>query len=174
MTLPSVVTILTHRKKMKNLPARTNIEGALRADGLRFAIVASRWNDLIVSRLLGGAQEALRRLGADEKNIVIVHVPGSFEIPLVAKKLALSKKYDAIICVGAIIRGETPHFDYLAADVTKGLSSVALETGVPVAYGVLTADTVEQALNRAGIKAGNKGFEAAVTAIEMANLLKVL
>ncbi len=174
MTLPSVVTILTHRKKMKNLPARTNIEGALRADGLRFAIVASRWNDLIVSRLLGGAQEALRRLGADEKNIVIVHVPGSFEIPLVAKKLALSKKYDAIICVGAIIRGETPHFDYLAADVTKGLSSVALETGVPVAYGVLTADTVEQALNRAGIKAGNKGFEAAMTAIEMANLLKEL
>ena len=159
---------------MKNLPARTNIEGALRADGLRFAIVASRWNDLIVSRLLGGAQEALRRLGADEKNIVIVHVPGSFEIPLVAKKLALSKKYDAIICVGAIIRGETPHFDYLAADVTKGLSSVALETGVPVAYGVLTADTVEQALNRAGIKAGNKGFEAAMTAIEMANLLKEL
>ena len=169
-----MVTILTHRKKMKNLPARTNIEGTLRADGLRFAIVASRWNDLIVSRLLGGAQEALRRLGADEKNIVTVHVPGSFEIPLVAKKLALSKKFDAIICVGAIIRGETPHFDYLAADVTKGLSSVALETGVPVAYGVLTADTVEQALNRAGIKAGNKGFEAAMTAIEMANLLKEL
>jgi 6,7-dimethyl-8-ribityllumazine synthase len=159
---------------MKNLPARTNIEGALRADGLRFAIVASRWNDLIVSRLLGGAQEALRRLGADENSIVTVHVPGSFEIPLVAKKLALSKEYDAIICVGAIIRGETPHFDYLAADVTKGLSSVALETGVPVAYGVLTADTVEQALNRAGIKAGNKGFEAAMTAIEMANLLKEL
>lgn len=159
---------------MKNLPARTNIEGALRADGLRFAIVASRWNDLIVSRLLGGAQEALRRLGAEEKNIVTVQVPGSFEIPLIAKKLAQSKKYDAIICVGAIIRGETPHFDYLAADVTKGLSSVALETGVPVAYGVLTADTVEQALNRAGIKAGNKGFEAAMTAIEMANLLKEL
>ena len=174
MTLPNVVTILTHRKKMKNLPARTNIEGALRADGLRFAIVASRWNDLIVSRLLGGAQEALRRLGADEDSIVTVHVPGSFEIPLVAKKLALSKEYDAIICVGAIIRGETPHFDYLASDVTKGLSSVALETGVPVAYGVLTADTVEQALNRAGIKAGNKGFEAAMTAIEMANLLKEL
>ena len=159
---------------MKNLPARTNIEGALRADGLRFAIVASRWNDLIVSRLLGGAQEALRRLGAEEKNIVTVQVPGSFEIGLIAKKLAQSKKYDAIICVGAIIRGETPHFDYLAADVTKGLSSVALETGVPVAYGVLTADTVEQALNRAGIKAGNKGFEAAMTAIEMANLLKEL
>ncbi len=150
------------------------IEGALRAEGLQFAIVASRWNDLIVSRLIGGAQEALRRLGANENHIVTVRVPGSFEIPLVAKKLATSGKYDAIICVGAIIRGETPHYDYLAADVTKGLSAVALETGVPVAYGVITADTVEQALNRAGVKAGNKGFEAAMTAIEMANLLKEL
>lgn len=150
------------------------IEGALRADGLHFAIVASRWNDLIVSRLVGGAQEALRRLGANENHIVTVHVPGSFEIPLVAKRLASSGKYDAIICVGAIIRGETPHYDYLAADVTKGISAVALETGVPMAYGVITADTVEQALDRAGLKAGNKGFEAAMTAIEMANLLKEL
>ena len=150
------------------------IEGALRAEGLQFAIVASRWNDLIVSRLVGGAQEALRRLGANEDHIVTVRVPGSFEIPLVAKKLATSGKYDAIICVGAIIRGETPHYDYLAADVTKGISAVALETGVPVAYGVITADTVEQALDRAGVKAGNKGFEAAMTAIEMANLLKEL
>lgn len=150
------------------------VEGALRADGLRFAIVASRWNDLIVSRLVGGAQEALRRLGANEKHILTVRVPGSFEIPLAAKKLALSGNYDAIICVGAIIRGETPHYDYLAADVTKGISAVALETGVPVAYGVITADTVEQAIDRAGVKAGNKGFEAAMTAIEMANLLKEL
>lgn len=150
------------------------VEGALRADGLRFAIVASRWNDLIVSRLVGGAQEALRRLGANEKHIMTVRVPGSFEIPLAAKKLALSGNYDAIICVGAIIRGETPHYDYLAADVTKGISAVALETGVPVAYGVITADTVEQAIDRAGVKAGNKGFEAAMTAIEMANLLKEL
>jgi 6,7-dimethyl-8-ribityllumazine synthase len=150
------------------------IEGALRADGLHFAIVASRWNDLIVSRLVGGAQEALRRLGANENHIVTVRVPGSFEIPLVAKRLASSGKYDAIICVGAIIRGETPHYDYLAADVTKGISAVALETGVPMAYGVITADTVEQALDRAGVKAGNKGFEAAMTAIEMANLLKEL
>lgn len=150
------------------------IEGALRADGLRFAIVASRWNDLIVSRLVGGAQEALRRLGASSNHIVTVRVPGSFEIPIVAKKLALSEKYDAIICLGAIIRGETPHYDYLAADVTKGLSAVALETGVPLAYGVITADTVEQAIDRAGVKAGNKGFEAAITAIEMANLLKEL
>lgn len=150
------------------------IEGALRAEGLQFAIVASRWNDLIVSRLIGGAQEALRRLGANEDHIVTVRVPGSFEIPLVAKKLALSGKYNAIICVGAIIRGETPHYDYLAADVTKGISAVALDTGVPVAYGVITADTVEQALDRAGVKAGNKGFEAALSAIEMANLLKEL
>jgi 6,7-dimethyl-8-ribityllumazine synthase len=125
-------------------------EGAWRAEGLQFAIVASRWNDLIVSRLMGGAQEALRRLGANEDQIVTVRVPGSFEIPLVAKKLAQSGKYDAIICVGAIIRGETPHYDYLAADVTKGISAVALDTGVPVAYGVITADTVEQAIDRNG------------------------
>ena len=150
------------------------IEGALRAEGLRFAIVASRWNDLIVSPLVGGAQAALRRLGASENAITTVRVPGSFEIPLVVRKLAQSGKYDAIIGVGAIIRGETPHFDYLAADVTRGLSAVALETGVPVAYGIITADTVEQALNRAGVKAGNKGFEAAMTAIEMANLIKEL
>lgn len=150
------------------------IEGGLRAEGLRFAIVASRWNDLIVSRLVGGAQEALRRLGASADHVVTVRVPGSFEIPLVAKKLAESGKYNAIICVGAIIRGETPHYDYLAADVTKGISAVALDTGVPVAYGVITADTVEQAIDRAGVKAGNKGFEAAMTAIEMANLLKEL
>lgn len=159
---------------MNEAITKQTLEGALRAEGLRFAIVASRWNDLIVSRLTGGAQEALRRLGADEKLIVTVQVPGSFEIPLVAKKLAQSGKYDAIICVGAIIRGETPHYDYLAADVTKGISAVALDTGVPVAYGVITADTVEQAIDRAGVKAGNKGFEAAMTAIEMANLLKEL
>ncbi|MBS1812807.1 MAG: 6,7-dimethyl-8-ribityllumazine synthase [Acidobacteria bacterium] len=159
---------------MNEATKKQMIEGALRADGLHFAIVASRWNDLIVSRLIGGAQEALRRLGANENHVVTVRVPGSFEIPLVAKKLANSGKYDAIICVGAIIRGETPHYDYLAADVTKGISAVALDTGVPVAYGVITADTVEQAIDRAGVKAGNKGFEAAMTAIEMANLLKEL
>ena len=159
---------------MSNAKPNQIIEGALRAEGLRFAIVASRWNDLIVSPLVGGAQEALRRLGASENAITTVRVPGSFEIPLVVRKLAQSGKYDAIIGVGAIIRGETPHFDYLAADVTRGLSAVALETGVPVAYGIITADTVEQALNRAGVKAGNKGFEAAMTAIEMANLIKEL
>jgi 6,7-dimethyl-8-ribityllumazine synthase len=149
-------------------------EGALRADGMSFALVASRWNDLIVGRLVGGAQDALRRLGASEDQITLVRVPGSFEIPLAAKRLAAGGKYDAIICVGAVIRGETPHFDYIAAEVTKGIASVSLETGVPVAYGIITADTVEQAVNRAGVKAGNKGFEAAMTAVEMANLLKEL
>jgi 6,7-dimethyl-8-ribityllumazine synthase len=157
---------------MKNVG--NSIEGALSASGLKFAIVASRWNDLIVSRLVGGAEDTLRRLGANEDSVLTVRVPGSFEIPLTAKKLAASGRYDAIICLGAIIRGETPHYDYLAADVTKGLSAVALETGVPVAYGVITADTVEQAIDRAGVKAGNKGFEAAMTAIEMANLMKEL
>jgi 6,7-dimethyl-8-ribityllumazine synthase len=151
-----------------------SVEGALSASGLKFAIVASRWNDLIVSRLVEGAEATLRRLGASEANILTVRVPGSFEIPVAAKKLAQSGRYDAIICLGAIIRGETPHYDYLAADVTKGISAIALETGVPVAYGIITADTVEQALNRAGVKAGNKGFEAAMTAIEMANLMKEL
>jgi 6,7-dimethyl-8-ribityllumazine synthase len=150
------------------------LEGALRADGLRFAILASRWNDLIVSRLIGGAQDALLRLGARLDSLTLVRVPGSFEIPLAAKKLASSGRYDAIICVGAVIRGETPHFDYIAGEVTKGIAQVSLETGVPVAYGVITADTVEQAINRAGVKSGNKGFEAAMSAVEMARLLKEL
>ena len=150
------------------------LEGQLKADGLRFAIVASRWNDLIVSRLVGGAQDALLRLGAAAEQISLVRVPGSFEIPLAAKKLATSGRYDAIICVGAVIRGETPHFDYIAAEVTKGIASATMSTGVPIAYGIITADTVEQALNRAGVKAGNKGFEAAMSAVEMANLLKEL
>lgn len=146
----------------------------MKADGLRFAIVASRWNDLIVSRLIGGAQDALLRLGASEKQITLVRVPGSFEIPLAAKKLATSGRYEAIICVGAVIRGETPHFEHIAAEVTKGIASASMSTGVPIAYGIITADTVEQAINRAGVKAGNKGFEAAMTAVEMANLLKEL
>jgi 6,7-dimethyl-8-ribityllumazine synthase len=150
------------------------LEGQLKADGLRFAIVASRWNDLIVSRLVGGAQDALLRLGASAEQITLVRVPGSFEIPLAAKKLATSGRYDAIICVGAVIRGETPHFDYIAAEVTKGIATATMSTGVPIAYGIITADTVEQAINRAGVKAGNKGFEAAMSAVEMANLLKEL
>lgn len=159
---------------MKDSPTGQIIEGVLTAGGLRFGIVASRWNDLIVSRLIGGAQDALVRSGASAQDITLVRVPGSFEIPLVAKKMATSGRYDAIICVGAVIRGETPHFDYIAAEVTKGMAVASLETGVPVAYGMITADTVEQAINRAGVKAGNKGFEAAMSAIEMANLLKEL
>lgn len=159
---------------MKESPTGHIIEGALRADGLRMAVIASRWNDLIVSRLVDGAQDALRRLGAKDHDLTLVRVPGSFEIPLVAKKLAASGKYDAIICVGAVIRGETPHFDYIAAEVTKGMASASMETGVPIAYGIITADTVEQAINRAGVKAGNKGFEAAMSAVEMANLLREL
>lgn len=155
-------------------PVRQTLEGALRAEGLRFAILASRWNDLIVSRLIGGAQDALLRLGAREDQITLVRVPGSFEIPLAVKKLAVSGRYDAIICVGAVIRGETPHFDYIAGEVTRGIARVSLETGVPVSYGLITADTVEQAINRAGVKSGNKGFEAALSAVEMANLLKEL
>jgi 6,7-dimethyl-8-ribityllumazine synthase len=159
---------------MKDSPPGHIIEGALKADGLRFAIVASRWNDLIVSRLIGGAQDALIRLGALRDHLTLVRVPGSFEIPLVARRLAANGRYDAIICVGAVIRGETPHFEYIAAEVTKGMASASLETGVPIAYGIITADTVEQAINRAGVKSGNKGFEAAMAAVEMANLLKEL
>ncbi len=155
-------------------PVGQILEGALRAEGLRFAILASRWNDLIVSRLIGGAQDALLRLGARADQITQVRVPGSFEIPLAVKKLAESGRYDAIICVGAVIRGETPHFDYIAAEVTKGIAQVSLSTGVPVAYGIITAETVEQAINRAGVKAGNKGFEAAMSAVEMARLLQEL
>jgi 6,7-dimethyl-8-ribityllumazine synthase len=159
---------------MKDSPTPQVIEGVLKSNDLRIAIVASRWNDLIVSRLIGGAQDALLRLGANATNLTLVRVPGSFEIPLAAKKLAESGRCDAIICVGAVIRGETPHFDYIAAEVTKGMAAVSLETGVPIAYGIITADTVEQAINRAGVKAGNKGFEAAMAAVEMANLLREL
>ena len=148
------------------------IEGTLRADGLRFAIVASRWNDLVVSQLVKGAEDALQRLGASADAITIVRVPGSFELPLAAQKCAASGQFQAVICVGAIIRGETPHFDYLAATVTNSLASAARESGVPIGYGIITADTVEQAINRAGVKAGTKGFEAAMSAIEMANLLR--
>lgn len=151
-----------------------SLQGSLKADGLRFAIVASRWNDLIVSQLIGGAQEMLLRLGAAIGQLTLVRVPGSFEIPLAASKLANSGRYDAIICVGAVIRGETPHFDYIAAAVTKGIATAAISSGIPIAYGIITADTVEQAINRAGVKAGNKGAEAAMSAVEMANLLKEL
>jgi 6,7-dimethyl-8-ribityllumazine synthase len=149
-------------------------EGNLEAKGLRFGIIVSRFNSFISERLLEGAVDALVRHGADDKVIHVARVPGAFEIPLAAKKLAETCRYDAIICLGAVIRGSTPHFDYVAAEVSKGVASVSLESGVPVAFGVLTTDTIEQAVERAGTKAGNKGFEAAVTAIETVNLLKAL
>jgi 6,7-dimethyl-8-ribityllumazine synthase len=147
-------------------------EGKLIAKGLKFGIVVSRFNEFVTSKLLDGALDCLKRHDADEKDIDIFFCPGSFEIPLVAKKIALTGKYDALICLGAVIRGETPHFDYIANEVSKGIAQVQLETGIPIAFGILTTDDVEQALNRAGIKSGNKGWDAALTAIEMANLLK--
>ncbi|MCL0037550.1 6,7-dimethyl-8-ribityllumazine synthase [Thermodesulfovibrionales bacterium] len=150
------------------------IEGELRADGLRFGIVASRFNDFITSRLLEGAIDALIRHGAKMDDIEIVKVPGSFEIPLAAKKMALKGVYNAVICLGTVIRGATPHFEYVAAEVSKGIASASLETGFPIAFGVITADTIEQAIERAGSKTGNKGWDAAITAIEMAQVLKRL
>jgi 6,7-dimethyl-8-ribityllumazine synthase len=150
------------------------IEGKLLAEGLKFAIVVSRFNSFIGDRLLEGALDSLTRKGAREGDLTVVKVPGSFEIPLTAKRLAQSKKYDAVICLGAVIRGATPHFDYVAAEVSKGIAQVSLETGVPVLFGILTTDTLEQAIERAGTKAGNKGAAAAEAAIEMANLLKEL
>jgi len=150
------------------------IEGQLSAAGLRFAIVVSRFNSFITERLLGGATDALVRAGANPEAIDIVKVPGSWEVPLVAGELARQKRHDAIICLSAVIRGETPHFDYVAAEAAKGIAQVASQTGVPVAFGVLTTNTLEQAIDRAGAKGGNKGFDAAMTAVEMANLLRKL
>jgi 6,7-dimethyl-8-ribityllumazine synthase len=147
-------------------------EGKLVAEGLKFGIIAARFNEFITSKLVGGALDALRRHGALEKDIEIAWVPGAFEIPLVAQKMAESKKYDAIICLGAVIRGATPHFDYVSAEVTKGVAHVGLEAKLPVIFGVLTTDSIEQAIERAGTKSGNKGFDAAMTAIETVNLLK--
>ena len=150
------------------------VEGKLIASGLRFAIVVSRFNSFITERLLEGALDCLKRHGCREEDVEIFKTPGSFEIPLVAKKLAKSSKFDAVIALGAVIRGETPHFDYVAAEVSKGIANASLETEKPIAFGILTTDTVEQAIDRAGAKAGNKGWEAALSAIEMANLLKDL
>jgi 6,7-dimethyl-8-ribityllumazine synthase len=154
--------------------ANSVIEGKLKAEGFRFAIIVSRFNDFICSRLVEGAMDALMRHGASEKNVVLVKVPGAFEMPLVAKKLAESNKYDVVICLGAVIRGATPHFDYLAAEVSKGIATVALDSNIPITFGVLTTDTLEQAIERAGSKSGNKGYEAAMASIEMANLFKEL
>lgn len=147
-------------------------EGKLVAQGLKFGVVVGRFNEFIGGKLLSGAIDGFKRHGVEEENIEIAWVPGAFEIPLAAKKMVNTKKYDAVICLGAVIKGSTPHFDYVSAEVSKGVASVSLETGVPVIFGVLTTDTIEQAIERAGTKAGNKGFDAAVTAIEMANLLK--
>ncbi len=149
-----------------------NIEGNLSAEDIKFAIVVGRFNSLISEKLLEGAIDCILRHGGDEKNITVVRVPGSFEIPLAAKKLAKTEDYDAVICLGAVIRGSTPHFDYVANEVSKGIATVSLETEVPIAFGVLTTDTIEQAVERAGTKMGNKGFDAALSAIEMVNLLK--
>jgi 6,7-dimethyl-8-ribityllumazine synthase len=147
-------------------------EGHLNAEGSRFALVASRWNDFITSRLVEGALDGLKRLGADERSVELYKVPGSFEIPLLALKVAASGKFDAVICLGTIIRGQTPHFEYIANEVAKGIAQAGMETGVPVIFGIVTADTLEQAVDRAGVKLGNKGFEAAMSAVELANLYK--
>ena len=167
--LPNVVTIqLAESSRLQP----TVHEGRLNAETFRFAIVASRWNELISARLVEGALDALKRLGARDEQVDLYRVPGSFEIPLLALRLAQSRKFDAIICLGTIIRGQTPHFDYIAGEVAHGISHAALTTGIPVVFGIVTADTVDQAIDRAGVKLGNKGFEAAMTAVELVNLYK--
>ena len=158
-------------------PARTvaTVEGALVAPpGARFAIVASRFNDFLVERLVSGAIDALVRHGAEAGNVTVVKVPGAWEIPLACQRLARSRKFDAVVAIGAVIRGSTPHFDYVAAEVSKGIVAASLETGVPISFGVLTTDSIEQAIERAGTKAGNKGFDAAMAALEMVTLGKAL
>ena len=147
------------------------IEANLIAEGKKFALVVSRFNDFITERLVGGALDALVRCGAKDDDIDVVKVPGAFEIPLVAKKMAQKKKYDAVVCLGAVIRGATPHFDYVSAEVSKGIALVSMDSEVPVIFGIITTDTIEQAIERAGTKAGNKGYSAAMAAVEMANLL---
>ncbi len=150
------------------------IEGNLKADKLKFGIVVGRFNEFIGSKLLAGSIDALVRHGADKESIETAWVPGAFEIPLVAKKMAKSGKYDAVICLGAIIRGSTPHFDFVANEAAKGVAMVSLESEIPVSFGILTTENIEQAIERSGTKAGNKGFDAAMSAIEMANLVKTL
>ena len=149
-----------------------HFEGKLLGEGLRFGLVVSRFSEFITKKLVEGAEDALLRHGVKEEDIDIAWTPGAFEIPLIARKLAQTKKYDAVICLATVVRGGTPHFEYIAAEVTKGIAKVGLETGLPVIYGVITADTLEQAIERAGTKAGNKGFDAAMSAIEMANLVR--
>ena len=150
------------------------LEGNLVAEGLKIGIVAARFNEFIVSKLIGGAEDALKRHGVREEDIELAWVPGAFEIPLIAKKMANSKKYDAVICLGAVIKGSTSHYDYVCAEVSKGIATVSLNSNIPVMFGVLTTDSIEQAIERAGTKAGNKGFDVAVSAIEMCNVIKTL
>ena len=149
-------------------------EGMLQGKGLKFGVVVSRFNEFFTHKLLEGAKDALLRHGVNEEDIEVAWTPGSFEMPLIAQKLAQSRKYDAVICLAAVIRGGTPHFDYIAAEVTKGIAKVGLDSGLPVIYGVITTDNLEQAIERSGTKVGNKGFDAAISAIEMANLLKAI
>jgi 6,7-dimethyl-8-ribityllumazine synthase len=152
----------------------TTLEGRLDATGLKIALVVGRFNDFITGHLLDGALDAIRRHGGDDRDLLVAKVPGAFELPLAVKRLAATGRFDAVVALGAVIRGSTPHFDYVAAEASKGLAAAMLETGVPVAFGVLTTDTIEQAVERAGTKAGNKGFDAAMSAIEMAHLLRAV
>ena len=148
--------------------------GNINAAGFRFAIVAARWNDFLTAKLTEGALDALERLGAEENAVEIFKVPGAFEIPLTALKVAQSGRFDAVICIGTIIRGDTPHFDFVAGEATRGVTNAALASGIPVLYGIVTADTLEQAINRAGVKSGNKGFDAAMAAVELVNVYKTM
>ena len=159
-------------QKGQDQPRYRELQGELTAAGLRFAVVVSRFNAFITERLLQGALDALCRAGADEEAIAVVRVPGAFEIPVAAKHLAQTGRYDAIVCLGAVIRGETPHFEYISAEASKGVAAAAFESGVPMSFGILTVENLEQAVDRAGLKSGNKGFEAAMSAVEMANLIR--
>jgi 6,7-dimethyl-8-ribityllumazine synthase len=163
---------IKERRRGVNMPKEFG--GMLSSKGFRFAIVVARWNDIITSKLLGGAMDALIRTGANDEQIAVVRVPGSYEIPATAKKVAKTGKYDAIICLGCVIRGATPHFEYIAGEASKGIAQVGLEIEIPVTFGVVTTDNLEQALERAGSKAGNKGWEAAMAAVEMVNVFKAL
>ena len=169
---PILRNVVTIQLAGSNRVQPTVYEGRLNAEAFRFAIVASRWNELISARLVEGAVDGLKRLGAQDTNVSVYRVPGAFEIPLLALRLAQSRKFDAVICLGTIIRGQTPHFDYIASEVTRGISHAGLTSGLPVVFGIVTADTVDQAIDRAGVKLGNKGFEAAMTAVELVNLYK--
>jgi 6,7-dimethyl-8-ribityllumazine synthase len=169
---PILRNVVTIQLAESNRLQPTVYEGRLNAEAFRFAIVASRWNELISARLVEGALDSLKRLGAQDSNVSVYRVPGAFEIPLLALRLAQSRKFDAVICLGTIIRGQTPHFDYIASEVARGISHAGLTSGLPVVFGIVTADTVDQAIDRAGVKLGNNGFEAAMTAVELVNLYK--